>query len=153
MTSIGETVVFDLADNQCFGCSQVRTDGLAMSFTRTGEKTVESVYQVPAVYRGMGGVVHGGIQAVLIDEAVSVAAYLFWPPGTSAVTAELNLSYQRPVPTEASIIVRGELVDESDRDYHATAAILDAQGTVLTTGTARLRKLRHVRTERPAKAR
>ena len=38
MTPIGETVVIDLEDNQCFGCSQERSDGLAMSFTRTGER-------------------------------------------------------------------------------------------------------------------
>ncbi len=147
MTAIGDTIIIDLRDNQCFGCSQERPDGLAMSFTRTGEKTVECVYKVPAVYRGMGGVVHGGIQAVLIDEAVSVAAYLFWPPETYTVTADLSLSYKRPVPTEESIVVRGQLVEESERDFRANGTILDAGGMVLTTGTARLRKRRHIRTE------
>jgi len=143
MNAIGESIIINLRGNQCFGCSQERTDGLGMKFTRTGEKTVECVYSVPAVYRGMGGVVHGGIQAVLIDEAVSVAGYLFWPPDTYAVTSDLSLSYRRPVPIEQPIAVCGELLEESERDFRARATILDQAGAVLTEGTATLRKRRH----------
>lgn len=143
MNGIGETIVFDLRGNQCFGCSQERSDSLAMVFTRTGEKTVECAYRVPAAYRGMGGVVHGGFQAVLIDEAVSVAAYLFWPPQTYTVTTELNVSYNRPVPVEQPIVVRGELLEENEQGFRAKATILDGSATILTEGTATLRKRRY----------
>ena len=147
MNAIGETVVLDLGDNQCFGCSPQRSDGLRMSFTRTGDRTVESRYSVPYVYRGMPGVVHGGVQAVLLDEAVSVAAYLFWGAGTFAVTAELALSYRRPVPVDTPVLVRGELTGEDERNFHVTGTILDSNGTTLTTATGRLRKM-----QRPGQA-
>ena len=143
MNVIGEAIVFDLRGNECFGCSQERSDSLAMVFTRTGEKTVEAAYSVPAAYRGMGGVVHGGFQAVLIDEAVSVAAYLFWPPETYTVTTDLSLRYKRPVPVEQPIVVRGELLEEDEQGFRATAAILDASGMILTEGTATQRKRRY----------
>ena len=80
MIQIGEVVKVDLGDNQCFGCSQEREDGLRLTFTRTGERTVECAHAVSNVYRGMKGVVHGGMQALLLDEAVS---YLFWAPGAA----------------------------------------------------------------------
>ena len=144
MTEIGETVSFNLGDNQCFGCSQERADGLRLAFIRTGERTVECRYSVPHVYRGMGGVAHGGMQAVLLDEACGAAAYLFWPPETYAVTAELTLTYRRPVSVESPILVRGELTSEDERDFHVTGSIVDLQGNDLTTANARFRKLRQV---------
>jgi len=141
MTAIGETIVIELGDNQCFGCSQQRSDGLGMVFTRTGDRTVECLYTVPYLYRGMGGVVHGGVQAILLDEAVSVAAYLFWGAGTFTVTGNLALSYRRPVPVDSPVLVRGELTSEDERNFHVTGAILDPDGTALTTATALLRKM------------
>ena len=142
MTQIGEVVKVDLGDNQCFGCSQEREDGLRLTFTRTGERTVECAHAVSNVYRGMKGVVHGGMQALLLDEAVSMAGYLFWATGSAAVTAELNLAYRRPVPVEEKLILRGELTEEDERDFHVVGAILDSKGNELTRAVARLRKVR-----------
>jgi uncharacterized protein (TIGR00369 family) len=142
MTRIGEVLKVGLGDNQCFGCSQEREDGLRLAFTRTGERTVECMHTVSDVYRGMKGVVHGGMQALLLDEAVGMAGYLFWPPGFAAVTAELNLTYRRPVPLGEELILRAELSEEDERDLHVSGAILDSVGTELTTAVARLRKVK-----------
>ncbi len=144
MTQIGEIIKVDLGDNQCFGCCQERPDGLRLVFARTGERTVECVYVIPNVYRGMEGVAHGGMQAVLLDEAVSMAGYVFWAPETHAVTATLNLTYKRPVPVSEKLILRGELTAENERDFHVAGAILDSHGTELTTAVATLRKLRTI---------
>ena len=145
MTQIGEIVKTDLGDNQCFGCSQERADGLRLVFTRTGKRTVECVYAVSEVYRGMEGVVHGGMQAVLLDEAVSMAAYIHWAPGTHTVTANLNLTYKRPVPVEEKVILRGEVTAEGERDFHVAGTIIASDGTELTTAVATLRKRRDIR--------
>jgi len=148
VTQIGEMVKLDLGDNQCFGCSQERADGLGLAFKRTGDGTVECIYSVPRVYRGMSDVVHGGMQAVLLDEAVGIAAYLFWAPETHAVTANLNLTYLRPVPVGQKLILRGEVTAEDERNFHVAGAIMDSGGAELTTAVATLRKLRTTRSAR-----
>ena len=49
---------------------------------------------------------------------------------------------RRPVPVEEKLILRGELTEEDERDFHVAGAILDSKGTELTTAVARLRKVR-----------
>ena len=58
------------------------------------------------------------------------------------MTAELNLTYRRPVPVGEKLILRGELIEEDDRDFHVAGAILNTKGNELTTAVARLRKVR-----------
>ena len=64
---IGETIVNDEADNVCFGCSPHNARGLQLRFVRTGPGTAECRFRAEAHWAGAPGVVHGGVQAAMLD--------------------------------------------------------------------------------------
>lgn len=144
MADIGESFVTDQTGNRCFACSQHNAHGLRMRFVRTGEKSAACHYTVADHFSGFEGIVHGGVQAALLDEVMSVATNLHRSETERipTATAELSLRYRRPVPTNAPLTLRGELVGEDDRDLHLEGAILNAAGETLTTAAGRWRKLR-----------
>jgi uncharacterized protein (TIGR00369 family) len=136
-----EWIVMDGPEDRCFGCGQSNPDGMRMRFRRTGESAVEASYEVPDRYNGAAGVVHGGIQAVLLDEVMGVAAHVTVGDRSPNVTAEFNLRYRRPVPTNTPLLVRGWLVRREEPNLFLEAEICDADGEVLTTASARWRQL------------
>ena len=150
---VGEEIRFDAPDNLCFGCSPHNERGLQLAFIRVGDGAVQVSYTAPDHTCGAPGVIHGGIQAALLDEAIGFAVYAHdHPPGTpgatggalarrKVVTVEFDLRYRRPAPVGVPLTVRAEVVHVRDRDYLAVGEILDADDTVLTTATARWRRL------------
>ena len=60
--------------NTCFGCGADNPNGLGLRFFETNEG-VEVEYAVHEHHGGAPGVVHGGIQATLLDEALCMTAY------------------------------------------------------------------------------
>ena len=134
--------VIDRPGNLCFGCSPFNEAGLQMRFRQVAPGVVESHYTVDDHLRGAPGVVHGGIQAVLLDEAMGVAIH--GPDDddeTFVVTAEFKLRYRRPVPTGAPLVVRGKLLRREGRDCFVEGAILDEAGARLTIAEARWRQI------------
>jgi uncharacterized protein (TIGR00369 family) len=142
---IGQEMSFDDPGNVCFGCSPHNERGLQLTFTHVGPGRVECEYRAPDHTCGAPGVVHGGIQAVLLDEAIGFAIHAHDADESNAiqpvVTMEFDLRYRRPVTAGASLTLRGEVVRAHGRDYLAVAEILDADGEVLTSATARWRRL------------
>jgi uncharacterized protein (TIGR00369 family) len=132
-------IVMDGPEDTCFGCGQANHSGLRMRFRRT-EGGVESDYTVPDIYNGAAGVVHGGIQAALLDEVMGMAAHTKYPD-VRVVTADLRLRYRRPVPTNAPLMLRSRVVREEDPSIFIEAEILSAEGETLTTAEARWRRL------------
>ena len=147
--AIGEEMRFDDPKNMCFGCSQQNERGMQARFTHVGPSTVEGRYTADPHTCGAPGILHGGLQAVLLDEAVGYAVHAHMeaadpdvdPWTISVVTAEFDLRYRRPVSVGTELRLRGEVVHTKGRDYLAVAEILDADGTVLTSATARWRRL------------
>ncbi len=85
---------------------------------------------------------HGGIQAVLLDEAMGVAIHRSdATEDLDVVTAEFKLRYRRPVPTGMPLIVRGSLQRTDGRDYWVEGAIVDVSGQQLTVAEARWRQI------------
>ncbi|KAF1987289.1 hypothetical protein K402DRAFT_420510 [Aulographum hederae CBS 113979] len=88
---------------------------------------------------------HGGLLGCLLDEAMGthlgvniefmsrkeVAKKL-----TSTMTAYLNVSYKRPVPTPGVVLVRTKIVKSEGRKRWVKGTIEDEQGNVLTIGEA-----------------
>ena len=136
---IGELFRFDDPGNHCFGCSPHNPSGLQLAFTRTGDRTVECRTTVKPDFGGQPGVIHGGVQAALLDEVMGVAVHLAWPEGEDAdcVTADFSLRYRRPAPTATELVLVGELDHVDGRNVHVRGEIRDGKGEVLTRGTAR----------------
>lgn len=142
---IGQEIAFADPDNVCFGCSPHNEHGLQLRFTHVGPGCVETEYRAPAHTCGAPGVVHGGIQAVLLDEAIGFAIHAHDADDSNTiqpiVTMEFDLRYRRPVGVGAALTLRAEVVRAQGRDYLAVGEILDADGEVLTSATARWRRI------------
>jgi len=138
----GEPFRIDDPDNHCFGCSPHNPSGLALEFVRTSEHVVEVAHEVDPVYCGSANVVHGGIQATLLDEAIGVASHTAFPGERARlVTVEFNLRYRLPVRAETPIVIRGEMLRREGRDVWLKGAILNELGERLTVAEARWRRI------------
>jgi uncharacterized protein (TIGR00369 family) len=125
-------IEFRNGTNRCYGCGSDNPAGLRLQFFATDEG-IEVDYVAPAHLEGAPGILHGGVQGTLLDEAFCMAAYARC--GTSVVTGELTVRYLRPVPTGTALVVRGRIVEERERSYGVEGGIyLAATGEELSRG-------------------
>jgi acyl-coenzyme A thioesterase PaaI-like protein len=129
-----EEIVFP-ASGFCFGCSPANPAGLHLRFFRAGDGICCDA-TLGATYQGATEIVHGGIQAVLLDEASCAAA--FFTRGTYVVTGRLAIRYRRPCPTGALLHVRAHVVADEGRYFTVAAAMrVDGRDDVLTSSEGR----------------
>lgn len=99
--------VFAKEDYHCFACSPHNPIGLRLNFYETDEG-VEAEWEPAKYYEGYPGVIHGGIQSVLLDEITAWAVYI--KAKTSGVTSRLNVKFKKPVSsTQKKITVKGKI--------------------------------------------
>jgi uncharacterized protein (TIGR00369 family) len=91
-------------DGCCVGCGPDSAIGLRMQFVRNDDGSVTSRLTVPPRFQGWRDVVHGGIVALMLDEAMAYAAAA---SGSLGMTAELNMRFRSEVPVGAEVVVRG----------------------------------------------
>ncbi len=133
-------VVDRAAVGNCFGCGQQNHQGLRLRFRRLEGGGVETRVRVAAHFCGVDTIVHGGIQATILDEVCGVAAQLALPEDASrspVVTAELALRFRRAVPLDAEVVARARVVEVPGRSFHVEGEIVGAGGSPLTTATSR----------------
>lgn len=115
----------------CFGCSSGNARGLALSFRRVGDQ-VEANATLDPTFAGYGGVIHGGIVATLLDEAMGWAILTLL--GRYAVTQSLNVDYRRPVMVGRPLTVRAGLRGEPEgSNVRVDARVLDARQRLLAS--------------------
>jgi len=78
----------------CFGCSPKNEHGLQMRFFEEGDKVV-STWEPRGYLQGFHNVLHGGIQATLMDEIASWLVQV--KTNTAGVTSELRVRYKKTV--------------------------------------------------------
>ncbi|MGH9860350.1 MAG: PaaI family thioesterase [Candidatus Acidiferrales bacterium] len=123
------------ADNRCFGCGAANPRGMMLEFESDEEqKRIVGRFRIPAAYQGGPGFLHGGIIALLLDEAMGKVSRF---SGVRAVTAELNVEYKRRVPVETEIVVEAFQVEQNGRSLVYAGEIRDAGGRVLAKGRGR----------------
>ena len=148
--AIGNEIRFDFPDNNCFGCSQTNPHGLQLTFMHVSHSGVEGRYTAPEHQCGAPGIVHGGLQAALLDEAIGFAMHAMHASDGQleedeagwqrVVTMEFDLRYRRPVPVGEELVLRAEIVGSHGKDYYAVAEIL-RDDEVLTAATAKWRTI------------
>lgn len=127
-------------DGHCFGCGPLNMDGLRLTFTPGPEGSVAE-YVVPYRFQSWAGMAHGGITALMLDEAVGWAA---WHAGHPGVTGRLQVSYRRPLRLGEAVRIVGKLENVrrslvyvsafiENRDDHSRVA--DATATLMEVKT------------------
>ena len=129
-------------DGHCFGCGPLNDDGLQLKFTPGPDGSVAE-YVFPERFQSWGGMAHGGMVALMLDEAVGWAA---WHAGHPGVTGRLQVSFRRPLRLGEAVRIVGK-VDSTrrtlvyasayveNRDDHsrvadATATLMEAKTTI-----------------------
>lgn len=106
-------------DGRCFGCGADNDEGLKMRFSPTGEGSV-CEFEVPDRYQSWRGMVHGGVVALMLDEAVGWAA---WHAGHPGLTGRLEVRYRRPLQLGERVRVIGRVEQVRRSLVYASATI------------------------------
>ncbi|MBD5634847.1 MAG: PaaI family thioesterase [Candidatus Eremiobacteraeota bacterium] len=118
-------------DGYCIGCGPHAQMGLQMRFDVVEDLSVESRVSVGPGFQGWRDVVHGGIVALLLDEAMAYAAGAH---GVLGMTGALKMRFRKPVPVGAPLVVRGNVRWRRRDVLGLAASIHDAEGTLLASG-------------------
>ena len=122
-------------DHKCFACGMENPDGLRLTWTVEGQ-TMTTLFTAEAKYQGWKGIVHGGILATLLDEAMTKLVSVICG---DAVTAEMTVRYVAPAHIGELLYVKGEIVKESRRlvEIKATIHRKDGSGSVVAHATGK----------------
>ncbi len=106
-------------DDYCFACGADNPIGLRLSFELTPDGAVTHT-TLPREYQGFNNVIHGGIVATLLDEAM---AYAVLSHVGEAVTTSLNIKLRRALRVGENIKVEGRVTEKNRRAARALAEI------------------------------
>ena len=121
--------------NKCFGCGGDNPGGMKLTFEQDNvNRRIVGRFVLGERYQGGAGNGHGGIIAVLLDEAMGKVCRF---REVKAVTAELTIEYLKPVNVQQEIIVEGRETEQKGRNIFMVGEIRDTAGTVLARGKAR----------------
>lgn len=79
---------------RCFGCSPHNKSGLQLEFWEDGDEVL-ATWEPNSDLVSWQNVLHGGIQATLMDEVAGWLVYVKCE--TAGVTSELNIKYRKPL--------------------------------------------------------
>ena len=115
--------------DMCFVCGRNNPVGLYMRFDDNGENEVRSEYTVPERYQGYPGIVHGGVLAAMLDEAVARVSFI-GDPHHFMMSVRLEVLYRHPVPVAKPLCVVGRIVRLRGRLGKAEGKVILEDGTV-----------------------
>ncbi len=128
-------------DGHCFGCGQLNQEGLRLRFEPGPESSAAADYDVPERFQSWAGMAHGGIVALMLDEAVGWAA---WHAGHPGVTGRLAVSYRRPMKLGEQVRIVGKVervrrtlvyVTAFVENRHDHSRVADATATLMEVKT------------------
>lgn len=111
----------------CFVCGKDNPVGLQLPYYYDGEMARAELV-IGDRYAGYPGIVHGGIVTALLDEIMekAIEGLKIW-----AVTANLNVSFRQPTPTNEVLQLTGWITKPGSRVFRTAAKITLVDGKIL----------------------
>jgi uncharacterized protein (TIGR00369 family) len=118
----------------CFGCSPANSMGLKMEFFTEGDE-VQCRWEPGEHFQGFHDVLHGGVQATMMDEIASWVVFVMLD--TAGVTYQLTTRFRKPVRiSKGTITVRATLVRQQKRIAEIEVRLYDGEGTLCAESQA-----------------
>ena len=124
-----DTKQVHLNKNYCFGCGPDNPDGMRLKFTLDeANRRSLSNFRLAKCYAGPPGHAHGGVIAIILDEAMGKVNKL---RNVIALTSEMQIQYLKPVPLGARLVAEGREQRVRGRVHINVAEIRNERGEVL----------------------
>ncbi len=120
-------------DGLCFGCGQENPIGLKLDFRWDGA-TARTEFTPARNYQGWSDIIHGGIIATMLDEAMGHAA--LYAGFSGFLTAKLQVSFKRPAVVDEPLIITASVVKAEGKSVRLEAAVSLPDGTLVAEGRA-----------------
>ena len=121
--------------NRCFGCGGDTAGGMRLTFEQDNvNRRIVGRFVLGEQYQGGAGFAHGGIIALLLDEAMGKVCRF---RDVRAVTAELSVEFLKPVAVDKEIVVEGREMEMNGRNLFLAGEIRSQDGAVLARGKGR----------------
>lgn len=121
-------------DFHCFACGSLNERGLRIDWRVEGKKTFAE-FTPQKEHQGWKGIVHGGIIATLLDEAMTRTA---WIVAGGALTAEMTVRYLKTASVGETLSILGEVLEENRRIIQTQSFVFKKKdGTLLARATGK----------------
>ncbi|HPR31798.1 MAG TPA: PaaI family thioesterase, partial [Prolixibacteraceae bacterium] len=108
------------------GCSPFNAHGLQLRFFDEGDRLMAE-WIPEKKFEGYPDVVHGGIQATLLDEICAWACYV--QAGTAGVTQKMNVSFLNPLRvSRGAVTLKARLMEKGEKEARFEAQLFDGEG-------------------------
>ena len=127
-------------DRTCFVCGEKNPAGLKLRLRvdpERGESAAEVTFEER--FQGWAGIVHGGLLATVLDEALIYAA---GAKGLKCVTGEITVRYVKPASTGVSYTLKGRFIEDKGKIVLAESELVDAAGIQVARASGKLFKVR-----------
>lgn len=120
------------SEYNCFGCSPTNAAGLRMEFFEEGEHII-CHWEPGQDYQGFHDILHGGIQATMMDEIASWVVFL--KLDSAGVTYRMQTRFRRPVRiSNGRVTLRAKLARQDRSVAVVEVILLDGGGTPCSEG-------------------
>lgn len=130
--------LMSLEDNDmCYACGGRNEKGLRLEFVFfKQDNTIETTFVPSSYHQGWKGVVHGGVIATVLDEAMAKLVHFL---GYRALTASLDIRFKDMARTMEPLKVRAEVTRLTRRLIFAKAIANREDGQVIAEADSKLR--------------
>jgi acyl-coenzyme A thioesterase PaaI-like protein len=111
--------------HRCVVCGHDNPGGLRIPYTFDPAGAAVACWTPTPAWEGFRGIIHGGVVATVLDEAMSKAV----AASSEALTAELRVRYRHHVVAGESLRVRGWIVKRTKRLIETEAVLTAADGS------------------------
>jgi len=126
-------------DGFCFVCGPKNPIGLKLDFIFDGKtKTITAEFTPRKEHQGYFNIIHGGIIATLLDEAMVKLAIAMDMP---AVTAQMDVRLRKALNVGEKITVSAEILKETRKTLDAYAKAVTSDGILAADATGKLVKV------------
>jgi uncharacterized protein (TIGR00369 family) len=122
-------------EGMCFVCGKGNPIGLRVEFDTDRENLkISGTFTPRREHEGYKGIVHGGLVAALLDEAM---VKLLWEAGIPAVSASLDIRLARPALVGEPLRIKGWVDSRKGRLVFTRASVEDSAGRIVAEARAK----------------
>ena len=126
-------------DRVCFVCGEKNPFGLKLRIRTDPERGVSTAdVTFPEHFQGWSKIVHGGLLATVLDEAMIYAA---GAKGLKCATGEMTVRFIKPASIGVAYELKGRFLEDKGRIVLAESVLLDGEGQELARATGKLFKV------------